>query len=81
MPRYFFHTVDGGRERDTDGVELSSPAVARVEAIRFAGEVLTQDPDTLWDGREFRVEVVDEQKQLLFTIVTMAIDAPASGDS
>ena len=41
--------------------------------------MLNDDPDVLWDGREFSVEVVDDRDRLLFTIFAHAVDAPASG--
>ncbi len=77
MPRYFFHTADGSRDRDLDGTELASAAAARVEAIRYAGHVISDEPDRLLDGRDFRVEVTGEDGALLFTIITLAVDAPA----
>ena len=76
MPRYFFHTADGVRERDTVGTELKDARAARVEAIRYAGAIINDTPDVLWDGRDFRVEVTDERQALLFTIITLAVDAP-----
>jgi hypothetical protein len=60
MPRYFFTTADGIREPDIDGTELPDVATARVEAIKFAGEVLSDHPEIIWDGEDFRVEVSDE---------------------
>ncbi len=76
MPRYYFHTADGTRDWDPDGVELADQGAARKEAIRFAGAVMTDEPDVLWDGRDFRVEVTNEQRHLLFTIITLAVDSP-----
>lgn len=81
MPRYFFHTADGSRARDVDGTELPDHGAARKEAIMFAGSSLRDCPDLLWDGRDFRVEVTDEREMLLFTIIMLAVDAPASGRS
>jgi len=78
MPRYFFHTADGGRDRDRQGVELADAAAAHKEAIRFAGTVLNDEPDLLGGGRDFRVEVTDERGDLLFTIIALAVDAPAA---
>ena len=76
MPRYFFHTADGGRDRDTDGVELDGAHCARVEAIRYAGAIMSQDPDVVWDGRDFRVLVTDEAEELVCTVVTLAVENP-----
>lgn len=79
MARYFFHTVDGGRDRDPEGIELPGLEAARNAAIRYAGDVLSDSPDVIWDGKGFRVEVTDEREQLLLTVITFAVDAPASG--
>ncbi len=75
MARFFFHTVDGRRDRDTTGTELPDAVAARVAAIRYAGDLLSDQPDMLWDGSDFRVEVTDEQSKLVCTIITIAVDA------
>ena len=80
MPRYFFNTADGHRDVDTEGLELPDHAAARIAAIRHAGAIMEHEPDVLWDGRDFRVEVTDERRLLLFTIITLAVNAPAGGD-
>lgn len=81
MSRYFFHSKDGEAHRDEDGTELGSLSAARVQAIRYAGEVMSNEPDVLWDGNEFRVEVSNTSRKLLFTIVCQAHNAPAAGDT
>ncbi len=77
MPRYFFHSADGVREPDRDGTELPDIAAAQLEAIKYAGEVLTHTPETLGDSGQWRVEVVDEGGAHLFTVVTLTVHAPA----
>ena len=78
MPRYFFATADGTRETDHIGTQLANIAAARVEAIRYAGDVLSDQPGMLWDGEDFRVEVSDETGLVLFTVVTMAMNSSAT---
>lgn len=80
MPKFYFHTADGHRDIDHEGVELADAGAARVEAIRYAGAILADDPDVLWDGREFRVSVTDDRKRLRVTIVMLAVDAPDFAD-
>jgi hypothetical protein len=75
VARYFFHTADGSRDRDEDGVDLPDIRAARIEAIRYVGEMLTQHPDLLGETHDFCVEVVNEDEKLLFKVVTRAIDA------
>jgi hypothetical protein len=79
MPRYFFHTADGSRERDTEGTELANYREARAVAIQHAGELLTHEPEHLWHDSDFRIEVTDETGLILFTVIMLAVDAPATG--
>lgn len=79
MPRYFFHSVDGGRERDRDGVELPDDVAAQGMAVAFLGEFLKDDPHQLWEQGTLRVEVTNEVGVLLWTLVTLTIDAPRPG--
>lgn len=81
MPRFFFHTADGERDLDQEGTELADNATARKEAIRFAGAIMHEQPEVLWDGRDYRVEVTNKAGELLFTIIMLSIDAPASGQA
>lgn len=78
MPRYFFHRTDGFVEHDDTGTVFKDVAEARVAAVIFAGETLRDKPDYVWQGQELRVEVTDEQGRLILTVVSLAIDAPAS---
>jgi hypothetical protein len=77
MARYFFNTRDGGIDRDDHGQELASPNEARTAAVRFAGEVLRDDPSLVWQGRDFRVEVTDAEGLVLFTLITLGVNSAA----
>ncbi|MDO6416765.1 hypothetical protein Q4F19_20440 [Sphingomonas sp. BIUV-7] len=77
--RYYFHTADGSRDRDTTGTELPNLNAARKQAIMFAGECMAFDPDILSDHHDFRVEVTDKRDMILFTIITLAVNAPSTG--
>ncbi|WCP13330.1 hypothetical protein sphantq_01755 [Sphingobium sp. AntQ-1] len=76
MPRYFFSASD--EEADEIGAELRDQSAARQFAIRFAGEVMDNQPDVLQGGQGFSISVTDERKVLLFTIEIAVIDAPKS---
>jgi len=78
MPRYYFSTADGTRQADTDGTELPNVASARIEAIKFAGDVLSEHPEIIWGGEDFRVEVSDENGLVLFTVVTVVMDSQST---
>ena len=74
MARYFFHRVDGHVDPDQEGLELSSLADARYEAILFAADTLKDTSYALWDGGEVRVEVTDVEQTLLFVVAISAVD-------
>ena len=76
MPRYHFSSVDGQRDPDPEGTELADLAAARQLAVQYAGEVLQSDPAIVWHNGQWRVEVTDDEGVLLFTLLTLAIDAP-----
>ena len=80
MARYFFHTESSSRHDDDEGIELKDHAAARVEAIRYAGAVMSHEPGVLWDGQDFHVYVTDKGGAALFTITSFATNAPAAGD-
>ena len=77
--RYFFDTVDGVRERDSVGTELKDHHAARMNAIKLTGRILASQPDYLIQGQNFHMEVASPEGELLFTIVTYAINSSASG--
>ena len=76
MPLYFFHTADGGRDFDHEGVDLPNADAAHLEAIQHAGETLRHHPQELWNHGQWRIEVSDETGSLIFTVLTIAIEAP-----
>ena len=74
MPRYFFHRTDGFVENDREGTELADLHAARQEALIYAGRSMSDDPDLVWDGQEFRVDVTNDTGALLLSVVVRAIE-------
>ena len=74
VPRYFFDLADNNREIDDDGIELPGHAEARREAVIFLGATIRDEPEKIWDGRELRVEVRDEERRLVLTVIALAVD-------
>jgi hypothetical protein len=68
LPRYFFHVRDGCIPEDEDGLELTGMKEARVEAVRAAAEILRHQGEQFCDGNEWKMEVTDESKRILFTV-------------
>ncbi len=65
--RYFFKVTNGVREVDLAGTELLDENAARREAVRFAGELLKDEPMLLDHGR-LLVSVRNEDCSIEFAI-------------
>jgi hypothetical protein len=77
MARYFFNVVEDDHKIDTIGADYSSPEIARMEAVRFAGELLRTEPERVWKGAELRIEATDAWGTVLFTLFIAGVDAEA----
>jgi phage terminase large subunit-like protein len=76
--RYFFNLAGAVYDPDNDGLELPSLGDARVMAAKHAGEVLRDRPGVVWGGEELRVEVTDENRLVMFTLIVVGVDAPST---
>jgi hypothetical protein len=74
MPRYFFHVRDGKTFTDETGTILSDVAEAKQHAVKFAGQLLSYEPQTFWEGTEWVLRVTDENDLTLFTLTFFATD-------
>ena len=62
---------------DSEGIEFTTLDEARLEAARYAGEVMRDHPRLIWMGEDFRVEVTDEDRLVMFTVIVVGVDSPA----
>ncbi len=77
--RYFFHLTDRHQMIDRVGAELADLDAARAEeAIRSAGEWLRDNADTVAENRAVRLDVSDEHRKVLTSIVVSVVDPAAS---
>ena len=76
--RYFFNLAGAVYDPDNEGYELPSLGDARVMAAKHAGEFLRDRPGVVWQGEELRIEVTDENRLVLFTLIVMGVDAPST---
>ncbi len=74
MPRYFFNTDNHTVEKDDTGTVLADAAQARKQAVVFAGAMLRDDPDLVWDGFEFCVNVTNERGEAVVNVLVRAED-------
>ena len=77
MPRYFFDIRDGEDLTDLDGSEHADLNAARLEAIRYSGEVLREMPERFWNAEEWIMTVSDANRVGLFTLKFLAAPVPA----
>jgi len=73
MTRYYFHTSDGEYDVDDIGVELADDRAARREAIRYGGDILSNEPDLLSNAHGLRIDVTDDRDAHCFAIVIRVV--------
>ena len=78
MPQFHFNVRDGSDLPDRDGTELPDLRTARREAVKLAGRLLLDEPDTFWEGSDWRVEVTDAEGLTLFWLDFTGADAPVT---
>lgn len=76
MSRFHFHLQDDHFYPDEEGMELADLKAARSTAIRMTAELLSDHLGDFWDGRQWKLEVTDDQGSLLFALSFSASDAP-----
>ncbi|QCB55731.1 hypothetical protein E5675_15680 [Sphingopyxis sp. PAMC25046] len=75
MPRFYFHSSSGRAELDEEGVDLADLTAARLEAARYAGHLLADDPALIDDTVSLRVEVTDAEGCLCCAVIVTTVDA------
>jgi len=73
MALFFFDIADGMRDEDQVGSELADLHTARHQAVRFAGELMRDRSEIIWEGHDLRVEVLDRDRTPLFAVVVSAV--------
>lgn len=68
MPQYFFHSENGERVRDKEGAFLADDGAARIEAIRLAGALIADQPDSLMRSHRWRMLVTDSNEAIIFAL-------------
>jgi len=60
MPHFYFHVLDGSGIADDIGAVLPSIEVAKIEAARLAGAVISEGiAENVWNGVHWQVVVSD----------------------
>lgn len=72
MPRYFFDIKDGQDFPDLQGSEFADLRAARLEAVRYSGEILREMPERFWNCEEWTMNVSDARRQPLFSLKFLA---------
>ena len=75
MPRYFFHVIDRGADRDLEGSDLPDVKAAKREARRCVGTMMSDAAMISDPPDEWHVEVADPSGLMLFRVDASVIDA------
>ncbi len=76
MSLYHFHLSDVSDFSDLDGTEFTSLAEAKQEALRYAGAVIKEADDRIWNS-EWSMRVTDGGGATLLTLRVIAYDGAA----
>jgi hypothetical protein len=76
MPRYYFDVCDASNVPDFNGTDLANLAVARVEAVRLAGRLLSDQPRSFWEQSDWHIDVTNDDGEHLFRLDVTVTDAP-----
>lgn len=68
MPRYFFHSRYKRYLPDEEGIELPDLDSAWKQASQMVGQILRDLDGKLEPGREWRMDVTDEDGTVLFAL-------------
>ena len=79
--RYFFNLAGAVHDPDNEGVELGNISLAREYAVRAAADYMRDHPDIVWLGEEFRLEVTNKDRLILFTLIVMGVDSAAARET
>ena len=77
MSRYFFHIPGVPDDIDTGGTEMATLAEARVDAVRYAAQLLADNPGQFWNDGEWTMRVSDARNKTLFQLTFFAMDCLA----
>ena len=76
MPRFYFNVHDGKSSLDVIGAELPDWDAARVEALRFMGEILKENAPHIALDEDWRLEVTDSTGLTLFQVALVMTETP-----
>lgn len=80
MRRYYFHVQDGRDYPDLHGTLLETLDDVKVEAVRFAGDLLSHNGAKFWGGEEWSMRVTDAMDRTLFVFKFIAVETPTALD-
>ena len=78
MPRFHINVYNGVDIPDPGGTELIDWQAARLEAIRYAGEVLKSDATRVGLGHDWHMNVTDDRGLVLCRMDFIVIEAAAT---
>jgi hypothetical protein len=68
MARYFFHVHDSVQIIDKYGTELPHIDAARRHAVAYASKLLADNPEQIWMGEKWSMEITNREGLLFFRI-------------
>lgn len=79
MPVFVFDTDAGKSGPQRASISLGSIREAKIEAVRYLGELLAQDGAEFWEQEEVSLTVCDSTGLVLFRLCLFGTTAAAAG--
>lgn len=76
MPAFHFRVHNGADLPDETSYEFLDLAAVRAHALRYAGDLISGEPDLLNGETEWRLDVLDAERRPIFALHLFVIEAP-----
>ena len=77
MQKFYFEIADANPPIACSGQDLPCIVSARKFALKYASQILSEQPDSFWDGGDLVMTVTDADHLSLFTLDVLNINAPS----
>ncbi|MFC4256667.1 DUF6894 family protein [Croceibacterium xixiisoli] len=78
MPLYRFQIRSGDQQFFSVEFDLSGTVAARTEAVKTLGQMLCDNPTSVWDDGDCQIEVSDERGLTLYVVQVCALKAAST---
>lgn len=79
--KFFFNVYDEHENSDQTAGDFRDVREAKIEALQLTGCILNEFANEHWSGRKFRVDVEDENQEVVYCVEVFVRGGTAGGHS